>query len=193
MKKLYLFVIILHISFLLFATNNQWNKDQQKGEESFLVVFDLTDTTDVSDLYSDIGFSRTPLSNGSYTTYEGGTLTMEFEEIDTNGSTAVAKMSASTYAYWHVVVGSGTNIYLKISPKPGAVVGCTFYGYKNENKNTLITQTGLVSSETEVQLLVINKIGRILGSTEINIEAKLSNYYYTDDIICNLTLVTKTI
>ena len=193
MKKLYLFVIILHISFLLFATNNQWNKDQQKGEESFLVVFDLTDTTDVSDLYSDIGFSRTPLSNGSYTTYEGGTLTMEFEEIDTNGSTAVAKMSASTYAYWHVVVGSGTIIYLKISPKPGAVVGCKFYGYTDENKNVSKTETGLVSSETEVQLLVINKIGRILGSTEINIEAKLSNYYYTDDIICNLTLVTKTI
>ena len=192
MKKLYLFVIILHISFLVFATNNQWNKDQKTGEESFLVVFDLTDS-DHSDLYSDIGFSRTPLSNGSYTTYEGGTLTMEFEEIDTNGSTAVAKMSASTYAYWHVVVGSGTIIYLKISPKPGAVVGCKFYGYTDENKNTSKTETGLVSSETEVQLLVINKIGRILGSTEINIEAKLSNYYYTDDIICNLTLVTKTI
>ena len=192
MKKLYFFVIILHISFLLFATNNQWNKDQKTGEESFLVVFDLTDS-DHSDLYSDIGFSRTPLSNGSYTTYEGGTLTMEFEEIDTNGSTAVAKMSASTYAYWHVVVGSGTIIYLKISPKPGAVVGCKFYGYTDENKNTSKTETGLVSSETEVQLLVINKIGRILGSTEINIEAKLSNYYYTDDIICNLTLVTKTI
>ena len=192
MKKLYLFVIILHISFLVFATNNQWNKDQKKGEERFLVVFDLTDS-DHSDLYSDIGFSRTPLSNGSYTTYEGGTLTMEFEEIDTNGSTAVAKMSASTYAYWHVVVGSGTKIYLKISPKPGAVVGCKFYGYTDENKNASKTETGLVSSETEVQLLVINKIGRILGSTEINIEAKLSNYYYTDDIICNLTLVTKTI
>ena len=192
MKKLYLFVIILHISFLVFATNNQWNKDQKTGEESFLVVFDLTDS-DHSDLYSDIGFSRTPLSNGSYTTYEGGTLTMEFEEIDTNGSTAVAKMSASTYAYWHVVVGSGTIIYLKISPKPGAVVGCKFYGYTDENKNASKTETGLVSSETEVQLLVINKIGRILGSTEINIEAKLSNYYYTDDIICNLTLVTKTI
>ena len=192
MKKLYLFVIILHISFLLFATNNQWNKEQKTGEESFLVVFDLTDS-DHSDLYSDIGFSRTPLSNGSYTTYEGGTLTMEFEEIDTNGSTAVAKMSASTYAYWHVVVGSGTKIYLKISPKPGAVVGCKFYGYTDENKNTSKTETGLVSSETTVQLLAINKIGRILGSTEINIEAKLSNYYYTDDIICNLTLVTKTI
>ena len=192
MKKLYLFVIILHISFLVFATNNQWNKDQKTGEESFLVVFDLTDS-DHSDLYSDIGFSRTPLSNGSYTTYEGGTLTMEFEEIDTNGSTAVAKMSASTYAYWHVVVGSGTKIYLKISPKPGAVVGCKFYGYTDENKNTSKTETGLVSSETTVQLLAINKIGRILGSTEINIEAKLSNYYYTDDIICNLTLVTKTI
>ena len=192
MKKLYLFVIILHISFLVFATNNQWNKEQKTGEESFLVVFDLTDS-DHSDLYSDIGFSRTPLSNGSYTTYEGGTLTMEFEEIDTNGSTAVAKMSASTYAYWHVVVGSGTKIYLKISPKPGAVVGCKFYGYTDENKNASKTETGLVSSETEVQLLVINKIGRILGSTEINIEAKLSNYYYTDDIICNLTLVTKTI
>ena len=192
MKKLYLFVIILHISFLVFATNNQWNKDQKTGEESFLVVFDLADS-DHSDLYSDIGFSRTPLSNGSYTTYEGGTLTMEFEEIDTNGSTAVAKMSASTYAYWHVVVGSGTKIYLKISPKPGAVVGCKFYGYTDENKNASKTETGLVSSETEVQLLEINKIGRILGSTEINIEAKLSNYYYTDDIICNLTLVTKTI
>ena len=192
MKKLYLFVIILHISFLVFATNNQWNKEQKTGEESFLVVFDLTDS-DHSDLYSDIGFSRTPLSNGSYTTYEGGTLTMEFEEIDTNGSTAVAKMSASTYAYWHVVVGSGTKIYLKISPKPGAVVGCKFYGYTDENKNTSKTETGLVSSETTVQLLAINKIGRILGSTEINIEAKLSNYYYTDDIICNLTLVTKTI
>ena len=192
MKKLYLFVIILHISFLVFATNNQWNKDQKTGEERFLVVFDLTDS-DHSDLYSDIGFSRTPLSNGSYTTYEGGTLTMEFEEIDTNGSTAVAKMSASTYAYWHVVVGSGTIIYLKISPKPGAVVGCKFYGYTDENKNASKTETGLVSSETEVQLLEINKIGRILGSTEINIEAKLSNYYYTDDIICNLTLVTKTI
>ena len=192
MKKLYLFVIILHISFLLFATNNQWNKEQKTGEESFLVIFDLTDS-DHSDLYSDIGFSRTPLSNGSYTTYEGGTLTMEFEEIDTNGSTAVAKMSASTYAYWHVVVGSGTKIYLKISPKPGAVVGCKFYGYTDENKNASKTETGLVSSETEVQLLEINKIGRILGSTEINIEAKLSNYYYTDDIICNLTLVTKTI
>lgn len=192
MKKLYLFVIILHISFLVFATNNQWNKEQKTGEESFLVVFDLTDS-DHSDLYSDIGFSRTPLSNGSYTTYEGGTLTMEFEEIDTNGSTAVAKMSASTYAYWHVVVGSGTIIYLKISPKPGAVVGCKFYGYTDENKNTSKTETGLVSSETTVQLLAINKIGRILGSTEINIEAKLSNYYYTDDIICNLTLVTKTI
>ena len=192
MKKLYLFVIILHISFLVFATNNQWNKDQKTGEESFLVIFDLTDS-DHSDLYSDIGFSRTPLSNGSYTTYEGGTLTMEFEEIDTNGSTAVAKMSASTYAYWHVVVGSGTKIYLKISPKPGAVVGCKFYGYTDENKNTSKTETGLVSSETTVQLLAINKIGRILGSTEINIEAKLSNYYYTDDIICNLTLVTKTI
>ena len=192
MKKLYLFVIILHISFLVFATNNQWNKEQKTGEESFLVIFDLTDS-DHSDLYSDIGFSRTPLSNGSYTTYEGGTLTMEFEEIDTNGSTAVAKMSASTYAYWHVVVGSGTKIYLKISPKPGAVVGCKFYGYTDENKNASKTETGLVSSETEVQLLVINKIGRILGSTEINIEAKLSNYYYTDDIICNLTLVTKTI
>ena len=192
MKKLYLFVIILHISFLVFATNNQWNKDQKTGEESFLVVFDLADS-DHSDLYSDIGFSRTPLSNGSYTTYEGGTLTMEFEEIDTNGSTEVAKMSASTYAYWHVVVGSGTKIYLKISPKPGAVVGCKFYGYTDENKNASKTETGLVSSETEVQLLEINKIGRILGSTEINIEAKLSNYYYTDDIICNLTLVTKTI
>ena len=192
MKKLYLFVIILQISFLVFATNNQWNKEQKTGEESVLVIFDLTDS-DHSDLYSDIGFSRTPLSNGSYTTYEGGTLTMEFEEIDTNGSTAVAKMSASTYAYWHVVVGSGTKIDLKISPKPGAVVGCKFYGYTDENKNTSKTETGLVSSETEVQLLVINKIGRILGSTEINIEAKLSNYYYTDDIICNLTLVTKTI
>ena len=192
MKKLYLFVIILHISFLVFATNNQWNKEQKTGEESFLVIFDLTDS-DHSDLYSDIGFSRTPLSNGSYTTYEGGTLTMEFEEIDTNGSTAVAKMSASTYAYWHVVVGSGTIIYLKISPKPGAVVGCKFYGYTDENKNTSKTETGLVSSETEIQLLEINRIGRILGSTEISIEAKLSNYYYTDDIICNLTLVTKTI
>ena len=118
---------------------------------------------------------------------------MEFEEIDTNGSTAVAKMSASTYAYWHVVVGSGTNIYLKISPKPGAVVGCKFYGYTDENKNASKTETGLVSSETTVQLLAINKIGRILGSTEISIEAKLSNYYYEDDIICNLTLETKTI
>ena len=192
MKKLYLFVIILQISFLVFATNNQWNKEQKTGEESFLVIFVFSDS-DHSDLYSDIGFSRTPLSNGSYTTYEGGTLTMEFEEIDTKASPAVAKMSASTYAYWHVVVGSGTNIYLKISPKPGAVVGCTFYGYKNENKNTLITQTGLVSSETEIQLLEINRIGRILGSTEISIEAKLSNYYYEDDIICNLTLETKTI
>ena len=81
MKKLYLFVIILHISFLLFATNNQWDKDQRKGNESFFVVFDLTDT-DHSDLYSDIGFSRTPLSAGSYTTHEGGTLTMTFNSIN---------------------------------------------------------------------------------------------------------------
>ena len=90
MKKLYLLIFILQITTLLFATNNQWDKDQRKGNESFLVVFDLTDT-DHSDLYSDIGFSRTPLSGGSYTSYEGGTLTMTFNSINTTVSPVMLK------------------------------------------------------------------------------------------------------
>lgn len=192
MKKLYLLIFILQITTLLFATNNQWDKDQRKGNESFFVVFDLTDT-DHSDLYSDIGFSRTPLSAGSYTTHEGGTLTMTFNSINTTVSPVVVNMSASTYAYWHMVVGRGTKIYLRISPKSGASVGCSFYGYTNENKKAEETITGLVSSETEIEMVEISELGRCLGSTEIKIEAELTNYYYTDDIICDLTLVTKTI
>ena len=62
-----------------------------------------------------------------------------------------------------------------------------------KNKKAEETKTGLVSSETEIEMVEISELGRCLGSTEIKIEAELTNYYYTDDIICNLTLVTKTI
>ena len=62
-----------------------------------------------------------------------------------------------------------------------------------EAKKAEETKTGLVSSETEIEMVDISELGRCLGSTEIKIEAELTNYYYTDDIICNLTLVTKTI
>ena len=65
MKRTLIFLILIHISVLLSATNNQWDRNKGEGSESFLIVFDLTDTTNVSDLYTDIGFSRTPLSNGS--------------------------------------------------------------------------------------------------------------------------------
>ena len=63
----------------------------------------------------------------------------------------------------------------------------------NENKKAEETKTGLVSSETEIEMVEISELGRCLGSTEIKIEAELTNYYYTDDIICDLTLVTKMI
>ena len=193
MKRTLIFLILIHVSVLLFATNNQWDRNKGEGSESFLIVFDLTDTTNVSDLYTDIGFSRTPLSNGSYTSYEDEKLTMTFDGIDEKVSPIVAKMSATTYAYWHMVIGVGTTISLKISPKSGASVQCSFNGYTDSTKNSIKTVTGFVTTETSYNLVSLTKIGRSLGSTEISIEAKLTNYSYTDDVICSLTLVTTTI
>ena len=192
MKRTLIFLILIHISVLLSATNNQWDRNKGEGSESFLIVFDLTDTTNVSDLYTDIGFSRTPLSNGSYTSYEDEKLTMTFDGIDEKVSPIVAKMSATTYAYWHMVIGVGTTISLKISPKSGAAVQCSFNGYTDSTKKSTKTVTGFVTTETSYNLVSLTKIGRSLGSTEISIEAELTNYYYTDDVICTLTLVTKT-
>ena len=194
MKRTLIFLILIHISVLLFATNNQWDKGEDgtgSGKEKFLVVFDLTDSN-VSDLYTDIGFSRTPLSNGSYTSYNDGKLIMTFNKIDDSDSSVVAKMSATTYAYWHVVINAETTISLRISPNPGVAINCSYYGYSNDTKNVEETKTGFIKTEASNEMVKLTKIGRSLGSTEISIEAELTNYYYTDDVICTLTLVTKT-
>ena len=196
MKKIIImaFIILLFPSIFLFAetesgeTPNQWDKNKKTGSESFTVYFDLNDT-DTSDLYSNIGFSKTPFSNGNITSYDGNTLQASWKGIQTSGGETSVSLSATTYAYWHVVVPGNYKISLKKTPSSDKVaVKCSFYAYEDDKKKALLSVNDYSASET-IPIAVFSKAGRYYGSTEITIDAELKEYAFVDDIFCTLTLV----
>ena len=196
MKKIIImaFIILLFPSIFLFAetesgeTPNQWDKNQKTGSESFTVYFDLNDT-DTSDLYSNIGFSKTPFSNGNITSYDGNTLQASWKGMQTSGGETSVSLSATTYAYWHVVVTGNYKISLKKTPSSDKVaVKCSFFAYEDDNKGSL-SGNDYRTSETTIPIAVFSKAGRFYGSTEITIDAKLKEYAFVDDVFCTLTLV----
>ena len=188
MKKIIImtFIILLCPSVFLFAetesgeTPNQWDKTQKTGSENFTVYFDLNDA-DTSDLYSNIGFSKTPFSNGNTTSYDGNTLQASWKGIQASGGETIVSLSATTYAYWHVVVPGNYKISLKVTPSSDKVaVKCSFNAHEDDNYS---------ASETIIPIAVFSKAGRFYGSTEITIDAELKEYAFVDDVFCTLTLV----
>lgn len=201
-KNIVLFFILLIMpSILLFAAEegssmpNQWDKDSKTGSSEFKVYFNLGDTN-TSDLYCDIGFSRTPISNGSITAYDGNTIQAAWNRIETTSGVTSVNLTASTYAYWHVVVGSAQKIRLDITPSSKIVaVKCTFSSYEDGTKSSSIkTIDSTVKSEEPDYKTVVSFTtpGRFMGSTELTIEAVLKEYAFTDDVFCTLTMVLET-
>lgn len=196
MKKIIImvFIILLFPSIFLFAETesgkmpNQWDKTNKSGSESFKVYFNLNDTN-TSDLYSNIGFSKTPFSNGNTTSYDGNTLQASWKGIQTSGGETSVSLSATTYAYWHVVVPGKYKISLKVTPSSDKVaVKCSFFAYEDDNKGSS-SDNDYSASETTIPIAVFSKAGRFYGSTEITIDAKLKEYAFVDDVFCTLTLV----
>ena len=187
-------MIILIPSILLFAEegselSNQWDKNSKTGSSSFEVYFDLTDDN-TSDLYCDMGFSKTPLSNGSTTPYDGNSIQATWKSIETIADVTSVNLTASTYAYWHVVVPSKYKISLKVTPSSENVsVKCSYYPYADGKKAASATDN---TKENPDPIVSFSKAGRFMGSTEITIDASLEEYSFVDDVFCTLTLVLET-
>ena len=195
MKKVSLFLMIIFIpSILLFAEegselSNQWDKNSKTGSSSFEVYFDLTDDN-TSDLYCDMGFSKTPLSNGNTTPYDGNSIQATWKSIETIADVTSVNLTASTYAYWHVVVPSKYKISLKVTPSSENVsVKCSYYPYSDGKKAASATDN---TKENPDPIVSFSKAGRFMGSTEITIDASLEEYSFVDDVFCTLTLVLET-
>lgn len=195
MKKISLFLMIILIpSILLFAEegselSNQWDKNSKTGSSSFEVYFDLTDDN-TSDLYCDMGFSKTPLSNGNTTPYDGNSIQATWKSIETIADVTSVNLTASTYAYWHVVVPSKYKISLKVTPSSENVsVKCSYYPYSDGKKAASATDN---TKENPDPIVSFSKAGRFMGSTEITIDASLEEYSFVDDVFCTLTLVLET-
>ena len=187
-------MIILIPSILLFAEegselSNQWDKNSKTGSSSFEVYFDLTDDN-TSDLYCDMGFSKTPLSNGNTTPYDGNSIQATWKSIETIADVTSVNLTASTYAYWHVVVPSKYKISLKVTPSSENVsVKCSYYPYSDGKKAASATDN---TKENPDPIVSFSKAGRFMGSTEITIDASLEEYSFVDDVFCTLTLVLET-
>ena len=187
-------MIILIPSILLFAEegselSNQWDKNSKTGSSSFEVYFDLTDDN-TSDLYCDMGFSKTPLSNGNTTPYDGNSIQATWKSIETIADVTSVNLTASTYAYWHVVVPSKYKISLKVTPSSENVsVKCSYYPYSDGKKAASATDNTKANPDPIVSF---SKAGRFMGSTEITIDASLEEYSFVDDVFCTLTLVLET-
>ena len=195
MKKVSLFLMIILIpSILLFAEegselSNQWDKNSKTGSSSFEVYFDLTDDN-TSDLYCDMGFSKTPLSNGNTTPYDGNSIQATWKSIVTTADVTSVNLTASTYAYWHVVVPSKYKISLKVTPSSENVsVKCSYYPYSDGEKAASPTDN---TQKDPDPIVSFSKLGRFMGSTEITIDASLKEYSFVDDVFCTLTLVLET-
>ena len=195
MKKISLFLMIILIpSILLFAEegselSNQWDKNSKTGSSSFEVYFDLTDDN-TSDLYCDMGFSKTPLSNGNTTPYDGNSIQATWKSIKTTAGVTSVNLTASTYAYWHVVVPSKYKISLKVTPSSENVsVKCSYYPYSDGKKAASPTDN---TQKDPDPIVSFSKAGRFMGSTEITIDAALKEYSFVDDVFCTLTLVLET-
>ena len=195
MKKVSLFLMIIFIpSILLFAEegselSNQWDKNSKTGSSSFEVYFDLTDDN-TSDLYCDMGFSKTPLSNGNTTPYDGNSIQATWKSIETIADVTSVNLTASTYAYWHVVVPSKYKISLKVTPSSENVsVKCSYYPYSDGEKAASPTDN---TQKDPDPIVSFSKAGRFMGSTEITIDAALKEYSFVDDVFCTLTLVLET-
>lgn len=195
MKKVSLFLMIILIpSILLFAEegselSNQWDKNSKTGSSSFEVYFDLTDDN-TSDLYCDMGFSKTPLSNGNTTPYDGNSIQATWKSIVTTADVTSVNLTASTYAYWHVVVPSKYKISLKVTPSSENVsVKCSYYPYSDGKKAASPTDN---TKKNPDPIVSFSKAGRFMGSTEITIDASLKEYSFVDDVFCTLTLVLET-
>ena len=197
MKKIIImaFIILLFPSIFLFAetesgeTPNQWNKNNKTGSSSFEVYFDLTDDN-TSDLYCDMGFSKTPLSNGNTTPYDGNSIQATWKSIVTTADVTSVNLTASTYAYWHVVVPSKYKISLKVTPSSENVsVKCSYYPYSDGKKAASPTDN---TKKNPDPIVSFSKAGRFMGSTEITIDASLKEYSFVDDVFCTLTLVLET-
>ena len=195
MKKVSLFLMIIFIpSILLFAEegselSNQWDKNSKTGSSSFEVYFDLTDDN-TSDLYCDMGFSKTPLSNGNTTPYDGNSIQATWKSIETIADVTSVNLTASTYAYWHVVVPSKYKISLKVTPSSENVsVKCSYYPYSDGKKAASPTDN---TQKDPDPIVSFSKAGRFMGSTEITIDAALKEYSFVDDVFCTLTLVLET-
>ena len=195
MKKVSLFLMIIFIpSILLFAEegselSNQWDKNSKTGSSSFEVYFDLTDDN-TSDLYCDMGFSKTPLSNGNTTPYDGNSIQATWKSIETTAGVTSVNLTASTYAYWHVVVPSKYKISLKATPSSEKVsVTWSYYPYSDGKKAASPTDN---TQKDPDPIVSFSKAGRFMGSTEITIDAALKEYSFVDDVFCTLTLVLET-
>lgn len=195
MKKISLFLMIMLIpSILLFAEegselSNQWDKNSKTGSSSFEVYFDLTDDN-TSDLYCDMGFSKTPLSNGNTTSYDGNFIQATWKSIKTTADVTSVNLTASTFAYWHVVVPSKYKISLKVTPSSEKVsVKWSYYPYSDGKKAASPTDN---TQKDPDPIVSFSKAGRFMGSTEITIDAALKEYSFVDDVFCTLTLVLET-
>lgn len=203
MKKVVLFLLIIIIpSIFLFAseeessgTPDQWNKNTKTGLSNFKVYFNLGDSN-TSDLYSEIGFSKTPLSNGNITSYDGNAIQATWKSIVTTDGVTKVNLTASTYAYWHVVVASAQKIRLNITPSSVKVaVKCTFASYEDgtKSKTKTIDSTTVEPEEDDYDTIVsFSSPGRFMGSTEITIDAVLKEYSFADNVFCTLTMVLET-
>lgn len=202
MKRAVLFLLIIIIpSIFLFAseeessgTPDQWNKNTKTGLSNFKVYFNLGDSN-TSDLYSEIGFSKTPLSNGNITPYDGNTIQATWKSIVTKDGVTSVNLTASTYAYWHVVVASAQIIRLEIAPSSEKVaVKCTFASYEDGTKSKTKTIDSTVEPKEDGYDTIVSfsSPGRFMGSTEIMIDAVLNEYAFTDDVFCTLTMVLET-
>ena len=198
MKKFFLIVLMLFIILpLCFSEDNtfdyhdyDWNYTGSGAgviggdgrSRSFLVYFNLADT-ERSDLYCKIGFSQLPFIKGSdIKGYDGNNLQMTWTRWNADKTVT---LKASTYAYWHVVVEGTHNLRLKLTPSTGANVKCSYTQYSNEEKDS--------SGELDPDILVtFTKIGRHYGSTLIDIEATVNTFFYTNDVLCTMTLILET-
>ena len=161
--------------------------DGDGKNRNFLVYFNLADT-EKSDLYCNIGFSQLPFIKGSdIKGYDGNNLQMTWDDWGT-GETVT--LTASTYAYWHVVVEGAHTLSLKLTPSTGASVVCTYNQFTDETKGESKELDS--TAKTKNTLVSFTKIGRHYGSTLVEIKATVNTFNFTNDVLCTMTMILET-
>ena len=202
MKRIVLFMMVASIFiFNLFSEREILNSydweytgsgagvvDGSGGKErNFLIYFNLADT-DRNDLYCKIGFSQIPFIKGSdIKGYDGNNLQMTWKDW---GASETVTLTASTYAYWHVVVEGAHTLSLELTPSTDASVVCKYNQFTDETKGE--SKTLNATAETKDTLVSFTKIGRHYGSTLVEIEATVNTFNFTDDVLCTMTLILET-